>query len=151
MSANRQAIKQPKSLMFWRYSAASGAIVYGAVLGFYFVVQHILYTISFSHDFRSFKCILALSAGIAVFRGYSTRFIVLVFAVIILLNPDNIWFAWDMVTGRFQYATGMSVHSVLTFLSAVLPYASLSAALIADPLTYRVFEFVRSWPHMERA
>ena len=41
MSENRQAIKPPKSLMFWRYSAASCAVVYGAVLGFFFVVQHI--------------------------------------------------------------------------------------------------------------
>jgi hypothetical protein len=135
----------------WRYGAASCAIVYGAVLGFFFVAHHILYTTSFSDDFRSFQSILTLSAGIAVLRGSSTRFIVLVFTVIILLDPQGVWFAWHMVTGRFQYATGMSVFSVLTFLSTVLPYASLFLALIADPLTYRAWGFVRSWPYMEKA
>jgi len=151
MSANRQATKQSKSLMFWRYSAASCAVVFGAVLGFYFVAQHILYTINFSHDFRSFKSVLALSAGIAVFRGSSTRFIVLLFSVIILLSPNDVWFAWDMVTGRFQYATGVSVNSALTFLSTVLPYAGFLAALIADPLTYRALEIMRSQSYVERA
>jgi len=151
MPANRQAAKQSESFKSWRYIAAFCAIVFGAVLSFSFVVQHIFYRLSFRHDFRSFETVLALSAGIAAYRGSSARFVLLVFGVISLLNPDNIWFASDMVTGRFQYATGMSVHSVLLFLSTVLPYAGIVAAVIADPLTYRAFMVVRRWPDTERA
>ena len=137
--------------MFWRYTAAACAIVFGAVLGFSFIAQHILYTISFSHDFRSFEVVLTLAAGIAVIRGSSTRFILLVFAGISLLYRDSLWFALDMVTGRFQYATGVFVNSALLFLSTVLPYAGILAAVIADPLTCRAFRVVRGWPDMERA
>jgi hypothetical protein len=153
MSANRQVIKQPKSLAFWRYAAGSCAVLFGAVLGFSFVMQHIAYTFSFGRDFRSFESVLALAAGLFAFRGSSARFVLVLFLVLSLMTPDSIWFALDMVTGKFQYAAGMNrISSLLfTFLPTVLPYAGIVAAVLADPLTYRAFRSLRNWPETESA